>query len=261
MNNPIKSIQELQQTSCTELLMTSVPPPKETQIISINGPFECKIPLRTRHISWPQNTTALCHHCAGSCDRGPPLPAVRYYDSQNQVYWIYGPFCCSSCVFGHICENYNSKQLSATHTVLREYFGIMDVKAGPPRSAHERFGGPLSDADFYNYGPSKQILDELEPPFVTFAHYMIANSTGPVANTYDLLPQSAGQLTNLSRPKERKHPLATKTSTGQSPLLLNYIATLQESKETVAAPRKRKVDTEEATVGYLSRYVKKNVTE
>lgn len=257
MNNPIKNIQELQSTTCTELLMTSVPPPKETQIISINGPFECKIPLRTRNISWPQDTSALCHHCAGPCNRGPPLPAVRYYDSQNQLYWIYGPFCCSSCVYGHICENYNSKQLSATHTVLREYFGITSVSAGPPRSAHQRFGGPLNDHEFYTFGETKQIVDELEPPFVTFAHYMIAmNGSKPVENTYDLLPQSAGQLSNLSRPKERKHPLATKTSTGQAPLLLNFIATLQEQNREV--PKKRKAEEETHTaVGYLSRYVKK----
>lgn len=250
-------------TSC-ELLMTSVPPPTNASVVPINNSFECAIPLKTRSISWPNKTEALCLHCAGQCNRGPCLPAVKYFDPQQHQYWVYGPFCCSSCVYAHICEKDNSKQLTASHYVLREYFGLSKIHIGPPRAAHKRFGGPLDDSEFYNTDSHQAIKDILMPPFVTFAHYVMAVHEKPVENTYDLLPQSAGRLIDLQRPSYRNLPLASKTETGQEPLILNYIAQLTENSTQKKRPREneeihvRQPTTSTGTqIGFLSRYMKK----
>lgn len=258
-----------------ELLMTSVPPPDaNVQMISIQG-----TPLRTKKIQWPEQTSSLCLHCAGHCNRGPPLPAVKYYDPQQQQYWVYGPFCSAACSYGFICSTDNSnatKQMALTHKILRDYFHIDKVSIAPPRSSHQRFGGPMNDFDFYSYEDSNRVVDVLEPPFVTFAHYVLAvhqNEHKSVTNTYDLLPQSAGRLINLRRPSERKHPLAKKTSTDHPPFILNYLATMdvhQEQPRSNAAQdsgskKRSRVDNDEINVrgvvpvapkGFLARYVK-----
>jgi hypothetical protein len=126
---------------------------------------------------------------------------------------------------------------------------------------------PYDDSEFYNTDSHQAIKDILLPPFVTFAHYVMAVHEKPVENTYDLLPQSAGRLINLQRPTHRNIPLATKMETGQEPLILNYIAQLTEN----TLQKKRARDNEEihvrqnvtsstggTQIGFLSRYMKKN---
>ena len=277
--NPLTSARILaadqqNETKYTELLMTSVPPPDKSLSITHISQFNCALPLKTRGIEWPKTTNSLCLHCAGPCTRGPPVPAVKYYDSQQQQYWVLGPFCCASCSFGYICENgSSSKQMAATHTILRDFFNIPDVHIAPPRASHQRFGGPMDDTGFYKYTESTTITEVLEPPFVTFAHYVVAKhqssdaseDSKKVSDTYDLLPQSAGKLTSLVRPAERKLPLAQKMPTGQSPLLLEYLAAIGKDDQP---KKKQRAETDDITVrsnaaattnsnkGFLARYVK-----
>lgn len=265
--NPITSINALRNaTKYTELLMTSVPPPDKSLSIQHISTFDCALPLKTRGIEWPKATTALCLHCAGPCNRGIPVPAAKYYDAQQQQYWVLGPFCCSSCSFGYICENgSSSKQMAATHSILRDFFKMSEIHIAPPRAAHKRFGGPMDDMEFYATKTTSTITDVLEPPFVTFAHYVVAkhqlDDKNPIENTYDLLPQSAGKLNNLTRPTDRKLPLAQKMPTGQAPLLLEYLAMIGKDEQP---KKKQRPETEDIAVrttgssnkGFLSRYVK-----
>lgn len=264
----------------SDLLMTSVPPTDDVLVAHVHGLFGGRIPLRTLQItSWPSSMPHLqCMHCGGQCDAGPPVPAARHYDSQQDQYWVYGPFCRPCCAFGYICEHDStSKQLAATAEMLRRYFGLRNITVAPPRGAHKRFGGPLNDADFY--GESGFVcLTTVQPPFVTYANYVVgvhqgaegggaalAATTAPIRA---LLPQSAGRLVGLTRPEERFQPMAEKKPTSRAPMILEFLASLSSTKnlpsheeaiEVKASAKRRRIDAAPAAEqpNFLQRYVKK----
>lgn len=284
----------------SEILMTSVPSIEKQSIVHIHGIFGSlfsgKIPLRKSIIKdWPSKAEHLqCLHCGGQCNKGPPMPAARFYESQIDQYWLYGPFCRPCCSLGYICEtDSTSKQLAPTVELLRKYFGSTSLHVAPPRASHKRFGGPLGDHDFY--GSSGYVsLTTLQPPFVTFANYVVGvhQQLGKESNdskqnkdssqdfdsedvvmkadckAESLLPQSAGKLVNLERPDRRSEPLAQRSLTGREPLILEFLANLQsiteitdaseqiEIKQQVSKKRKAEVTAPENT-NFLKQYVKK----
>lgn len=262
-----------------EILMSSVPSSEKLSVYHINGLFSGQIPLRKSMIKeWPHSCAQLqCLHCGGCCTHGPPVPATRFYDSQVDQYWLYGPFCRPCCSLGYICEYDNtSKQLAPTIELLRRYFGISDIKVAPPRASHQRFGGPLNDADFY--GTSGFVsLNTLQPPFVTFANYVVGvhqsgqgqnqSQTQTEMDIQDLLPQSAGKLVHLDRPEFRKDPIAKRLETGKGPLILDFLANLKNLEEINDAseqitekhvPKKRKLPEVTEAPNFLRQYVKKS---
>lgn len=239
-------------TGVREILMSSVPNKEKLSVVHINGMFAGKMPLRKSHVAgWPESSTPhlQCLHCGGQCDVGPPMPAARFYESQIDQYWLYGPFCRPCCSLGYICEtDSTSKQLAPTIELLRIYFGNKSMHVAPPRASHKRFGGPLSDADFY--GSSGFVaLTTLQPPFVTFANYVVGmhqvlqhsgdqrietENVEPLREDEDmefLLPQSAGKLVHLERPSYRKDPVAQRMPTGKEPLILKFLANLKSLSE------------------------------
>ena len=240
-------------TGIREILMSSVPSTEKLSVVHINGMFAGKMPLRKTNVAgWPVSSCPhlQCLHCGGQCDAGPPMPAARFYESQIDQYWLYGPFCRPCCSLGYICEtDSTSKQLAPTIELLRIYFGNKCMHVAPPRASHKRFGGPLNDADFY--GSSGFVaLTTLQPPFVTFANYVVgmhqtmpkmvgaalgsAENVEPVKEDEDmefLLPQSAGKLVQLERPSYRKDPVAQRLPTGKEPLILKFLANLKNLNE------------------------------
>lgn len=291
--NPMRMVDALASTALkntadapkptNELLMTSVPPNDNLLVAHVHGIFLGRIPLRSTHIQkWPNTLEHLqCLHCGGNCDVGPPVPVCRHYESQVDQYWVFGPFCRPSCSLGYICENDStSKQMSATTELLRRFFGITEIQIAPPRASHRRFGGPLSDSDFY--GSSGYICTTtLQPPFVTFANYVVGvhqASQGPHGNPQGpqshqsaqaLLPQSAGRLIGLTRPSERSNAIAERKPTGKVPMILEFLATLSSFKDVkdhtesidVKAVKKRSRSATEAAptevTNFLKQYVKK----
>jgi len=249
--------------------MTSVPPCDDLFVAHVQGMFSGTMPLRTKNIGqWPSSMAHLqCLHCGSQCTCGPPVPVARHYDSQLDQYWVYGPFCRPCCAFGYICEtDSTSKQLASTVELLRRFFGLNKVVVAPPRAAHWRFGGPLSDADFYG-ASGYTCVSTLQPPFVTFANYVVGvhqadHASDRIADkAHVLLPQSAGRLVGLERPADRSVPLAEKRVSGKVPLILEFLATLKSSKDvrdqTEAIDvkmKKRSRDTSEAP-NFLRRYV------
>lgn len=223
----------------TELLMTTVPPPSNLIFTEIKR-------LGTLGaVKYEASPHAKCLHCADGCDHS--IPAAKYFDTQKNQYWVFGPFCSSPCVYGYLCEhNASSKQIATTHAMLRDYYGITKVTIAPPREAHERFGGSYAPDVFYG----TNTLDVVEPPFVTFSQYVMSASKGNDA--YELLPQSAGKLSDLHRPTMRITPLATKSSTGSAPMLLEYLASLKD----VTKKRPREEEPKKAAGGSLARYLK-----
>jgi hypothetical protein len=253
----------------TELLMTSVPPSDDLIVKHIAGLFSGRVPLRTSSIaSWPTNAAHLqCLHCGTSC-QGQPVPAARKYDTLNDSYWVYGPFCRPCCSLGYICENDStSKQLAPTVELLRRFFGMKEMHVAPPRQTHRNFGGPLSDAEFYGQAGFSSITN-VQPPFVTFANYVIAVHQGLSSESKThitaLLPQSAGRLVGLERPAVRSVPLAEKKPSGRAPLILEFLASLTSISEVrdsgeaveVKETKKRARTTETSTTNFLKQYVK-----
>jgi hypothetical protein len=176
------------------------------------------VPLKTKSIQhWPEKTTALCLHCAESCPL-TPLPAVKYYDAHEECHWVYGFFCRPCCALAHVSENPNTDSqrcLVWTQSVLRNYFGVENMQAAPPRAALSKFGGKMSLASFY--GEDGTIFKSLHtPPFVTFAMY--------AEITNQQTPADSKIVNGLRRPLERTHPIATPEPTDKPPLILEFLA-------------------------------------
>jgi len=187
------------------------------------------------------------------------VPAARQYECQADQYWVFGPFCRPCCALGYICENDStSRQLAPTVELLRRFFGMHEPYVAPPRGAHMRFGGFLGDSDFYGTS-GYTALKTLQPPFVTFANYVVGIHGG---DAIALLPQSAGSLIDLERPKERTAPLAEKKPTGRSPLFLEFLAGLKNTKdlkdesEAIELKNAKKRKSTEEAPNFLKQFVK-----
>lgn len=68
----------------------------------------------------------------------------------------------------------------------------------------------------------------LEPPFVSFAHYVIANR-GTLKESFEsrdlqAFPQSSGKFIDLVRPEKREFNLLERKPTMRAPQILNFLA-------------------------------------
>lgn len=197
------------------------------------------IPLKTEVLkNWPVTTKFLCLHCSESIP-GVPLPAVKYYDSHDNKFWVYGFFCRPCCCLAYVQEHPNTdtpRCIIWTQAVLRNIFKFDTVIIpAPPRCALKKYGGKLSLNDFYG-------TDEIKfkaihnPPFVTFAMYAeMTNKNGPEHD----------KATNgLTRPTERTTPVATEESTQKPPLILEFLAkrgiSMKGPKNELSEPLKKK---------------------
>ena len=207
------------------------------------------------------------------------MPAVRFFEPQLNVFWVYGPFCSAPCSFGYIAEHEassSSKQLSLTSFVMRTYFKVHDIQIAPPRAAHQRYGGPLNDLQFRGI-PERGVLDVVYPPFVSYSHYVLAvqdpaRSSDP--KTILTSSTAAGKLIDLSRPKVRDFGRLEKKTTLRAPMLLNFLAergtsvvpdvvATKTTEENLIEERRSRVPKTPAGPaateqrGFLSRYMKK----
>jgi len=223
------------------------PPPKSRLV-----PFQIgsTVPLKTAAISWPTKTSALCLHCAEACP-SVPLPAVKYFDSHEEKYWVYGFFCRPCCALAYVQEHPTTdtaRCLMWTQAVLRQYFQIKHrMTPAPPRAALSKFGGSLSLKDFYGQdGFAFKMLHT--PPFVTFAMYAELNEVDTVDS----------KVTHgLRRPVDSKRPVAQPEPTEKPPLILEYLARRGLSlkpQEKVSDAKKRKSDKEQPS-GSLAKYL------
>lgn len=226
--------------------------------VSIND----NIPLRTKLIDWKEKTDALCLHCSESCP-GIPFPAVKYHDSKEDKYWIYGFFCRPCCALGYIQEHPTTESgrcLLWTQTIFRKYFNISEeLFSAPPRHCLQKYGGNMTLEDFYGKCGYK-FKQMNSPPFVTFAMYAELTKT-------DLsFDDTFSNVKNLRRPKERTVPIAVHEETGKPPLILEFLARrgilpspIQNNVEEIQQKKKKKVvkveeDTTKINSG-LSKYL------
>lgn len=194
------------------------------------------VPSKTKSlISWPKSSSFLCLHCAELIEQ-TPLPAVKYYESQEDKYWVYGYFCRPCCSLAYVKEQLSTdvtRCLIWTQTVLRNFFGYKssEMKPAPPRCTLQKFGGTLTLKEFY--GDDGTIFKSLiSPPFATFAMYAEITKL-PVS-------QDTNKTKGLRRPTEIREPTENE-STEKPPLILEYLARRGIMKETKddAPPKKR----------------------
>jgi len=232
------------------------------------------VPLSTRPIAdWPSTTSALCLHCAEKCP-STPYPAVKYYDSQEQKYWVYGYFCRPCCVLSYVQDlphTDSTRCLMWTQTILRRYFDINSFNFAPPRSALKKFGGQMDLNEFYGESGNCKFKELHVPPFVTFAMYAEVTQ-----NKDELFSTSEDKkLNGLRRPLQRTTPTATQESTEKTPLILEFLAKKGQSsitqlksiehKEIAPEPKRNKSSTLKAVIpqpkaamsGGLSKYIVK----
>lgn len=222
------------------------------------------IPLKTEALmNWPNSITCLCLHCSEKIP-GTPLPAVKYYDSHDNKFWVYGYFCRPCCSLAYVQDHPNTDTARCiiwTQAVLRNIFGFKDkITPAPPRCALQKYGGQLNINDFY--GESEIKFKQIHnPPFVTFAMYAeMTNTNGP---------NNDKQVHGLRRPTERTYPVAKEESTQKPPLILEFLAqkglVLKNSKtDVVTEPTKKSKKSQipisshhEDNGGFLSRFLVK----
>jgi hypothetical protein len=194
--------------------------------------------IKSRELSdWPKSTSALCLHCAEPIEK--PLPAVKYHDTHEDKYMVYGYFCRPCCSFAYVQEQPGdtARCLAWTQHVLRTYFGVTNMASAPPRCALNKFGGSMTLSEFY--GDNSVFVAIHAPPFVTFAMYAeIAKK--PIEN-------------GVRRPLTRQDPIAVNESTGKVPLILEFLAARGAVRAKSEEPKRRKTK----ATGTLTQYLVK----
>jgi hypothetical protein len=191
---------------------------------------------------WPSSLNVSCLHCTEICT-GQPLPAVKYHDSYNDVFHVYGYFCRPGCALGHVNDSKGDtcRQIIWTQTVFRRFFGLRgSPKPFGPRSSLKKFGGPLSLAEFYGEDDQQTLfIASIQPPFIT------SSIVTQVERTRILGQTDGGIGHGIRRPEFRTEPIARPTETGQEPAILEYLATLHldDDDEPPSPPRKKAAST------------------
>ena len=199
------------------------------------------IPSKTKSLAnWPKSLNVHCLHCAELIEQ-TPLPAVKYYESQEDKYWVYGYFCRPCCSLAYVKEQQSTdvtRCLIWTQNLLRNFFGykISEMRPAPPRCTMEKFGGSLSLKEFY--GECGTVFKSLiSPPFATFAMYAEITKLP--------LSQDNNKTKGLRRPTEIRDPVENEI-TEKPPLILEYLArrgVQSESKEELPPKKRSKINT------------------
>lgn len=220
-----------------------------TRLISLNSTANPeKIPIKTRALEeWPSFTLALCLHCSEPCP-GTPLPVVKFMDTATSSYWISGYFCRPCCSLAYI---QNDIQFASDRTrcsmwtreVLSRFFKIKTSSAAPPRSALQKFGGPLTLAEFYGEDVLCTRFIEVHcAPFVSYAMYAeVMRGSTNVPKDADILTLETG----IRQPAIRTEPIAHQESTQKIPLLLEFLSNLAKTRFSSVQTGKKETDIEE----------------
>jgi hypothetical protein len=220
----------LKEESIGVLQNNSKKPEATKKLISVHQ-FNKEIPLTTQLIkNWPEQTSALCLHCAEKIT-ATPLPAVKYYDPQDDKFWVYGFFCRPCCSLAYVNEHQstdNSRCLSWTQQILRKYFNYSNLimKPAPPRCALKKFGGPMDFDQFYG-NDGTVVVSCISPPFVTFSMYLEITNIKSEESTL------GKEVHGLRRPTTQEgRVIATHESTDKPPEILNFLARMGINDET-----------------------------
>ena len=221
-----------------EILVQSSNVPRNpfSKLVQLNASLsKDHVPLKTRKIEdWPSQTECSCLHCGEACV-ATPLPVVHFFDPIASSYWVSGFFCRPCCALAFINNDsqFNSDRTRCgmwTREVLSNFFNISQIgRAAPPRSALNKYGGPLTLSEFYGEDiHATKFVEIHSAPFVSFAMYAEVMSTSK-SNHHQIQKQNLfhGNANEdeeeVRQPKIRTEPIALQEPTGKASLLLDYI--------------------------------------
>lgn len=115
--------------------------------------------------TWIQSTNIHCWECDNQCKGIPvPIPTNMQYVKNNPTFDVLGICCDFPCVALHIRTHFYTtrwEKLEFLNKLFYIFYGVLvdDIPSGPERLKQERFGGPLSAAEFQM--KIKNIMDGL----------------------------------------------------------------------------------------------------
>lgn len=110
----------------------------------------------------------VCWHCCETVEKPSQcVPIPQFYDSAENVFYVFGATCSPSCAKAYIIEHRTfdlGQGLNVLTKMLRDAYGVNHaVVETPPRPALTRFGGPFDPKTV-----SKNECRLVEPPFVSY---------------------------------------------------------------------------------------------
>ncbi len=147
-----------------------------------------------------EHVCKTCWHCCYDFDDTTiPIRLPRLFDPNEEMYHVYGWFCCPSCAKAYILEHATfdrGYQMNVFIRMLREIYKITDpVIESPPRISLQRFGGPF---DIEQFRKLNNICSVISPPFISYC--MLIEERKPIENIGETANRRITTVRGLRQP-------------------------------------------------------------
>ncbi len=156
---------------------------------------------KTTH-TLPESTDSACFWC---CEQFTTRPCVNPLSIVNGVWQVYGNFCNPNCALASLLAepmdtHVRWERIALLHMLYSEDYKSGRIYPAPDRTVLQRFGGPVSPADFRALSERGRLrIDIHMPPLVSILASM---DTKPIDFYESTLLQNNSSTLNGAPPKE-----------------------------------------------------------
>jgi hypothetical protein len=196
--------EEVEETAAEEEAVVKEQPAKTKQLL---------LQMKSRNgapCTLPEKVDVACQWC---CHQFPGTPSVIPIRNENNVWTVYGCFCCPECALAYLIDEKEDshvrwERISMLH-MLYNNGSIMRIYPAPPRNVLTMFGGHLSiDAYRKTISDKKMRVDVHLPPMVSILATM---DTKPI-DFYETTVQKSFVPMNTERVQKAEEGLRLKRS-------------------------------------------------
>jgi hypothetical protein len=176
----------------------------------------------------PEHTDVGCFWCCNTFEGRPCVIPLRYLDS---VWNVYGNFCTPQCTMAYLLS-----EILDTHVrweriaLLNRLYGAQcngRIYPAPSRETLQKFGGPISDADFRRICEEQCIRVDIQiPPMVSILASMDTKPIDfyetPMRTNISPIQMKQVQHEDKSLKLKRSKPLKSKDSTLDACLQIQF---------------------------------------
>ena len=149
-----------------------------------------------------------CNWCLHDCDDEP----VRIpYNTHNEVFNMYGNFCCPECAAAFNFSELNDEYMWERYSLLNYMYNSDNEKytIAPPRLVLDIFGGPLNIDEYRDIIKTKKKLNIIIPPLCVLKPQIEINKTEDI-----FIPLNVNRVNKYTTDlKLKKSTLKTKMNT------------------------------------------------